>query len=158
MIVSGRVVFDQLGRTIEQYYPTDEGKGALNFSFNNGFATQAATVTTYDVLNRTTSTTLPDNTTTAMDYSISDNRFVTTVTDALTNSKTSYRDVRELITAMKEEVEVFGADGKPTSATEVLWTRYEYDGLNRLNKTIRIVGGSQASNKPEDHSDYCRSR
>lgn len=52
MTVSGRVIFDALGRTVERYYPVTEAKGG-NHAFNPGFDTIAPTRTSYDVLDRT---------------------------------------------------------------------------------------------------------
>jgi len=60
MIVSGRLVFDEVGRTIWQFYPTTEplGQGAI---FNPVFdASAPPTVLEYDVLDRNTKTTIPD--------------------------------------------------------------------------------------------------
>ncbi len=129
MIVSGRVTFDGLGRAIEQYYPITEPKGGANTALNPAFDTVTSTRTAYDVLDRVTSTTLPDNTTTRIRYGFGPDRagqtqFETEVTDANGNTKETYRDVRDLITAVKEH----NAKGnQPT-----LWTSYAYDSLKQI--------------------------
>jgi len=61
MIVSGRIVFDEVGRTIRQFYPTTEALGQ-GPTFNPVFdtSTPLPTVTDYDALDRVTKLTLPD--------------------------------------------------------------------------------------------------
>jgi len=54
-------------------------------------------------------------------------RFITRVTDAENNKKETFRDVRELITTVKEYNAVKG---------EVITTRYEYDPLKQIVKVI----------------------
>ena len=67
MIVSGRVVFDGLGRTLEQYYPVTE-ETTRSTTFNTDVSEKYHTATEYDVLDRTVKTTLPDTTVTTMAY------------------------------------------------------------------------------------------
>jgi hypothetical protein len=90
--------YDQFGNVTHFADAGDTG------SFNAGFDSVTPTVTGYDVMDRTVMTTLPDTTTTSMVYGIGSGgtRFTTTVTDANGKQKESYRDVRELITAVKE--------------------------------------------------------
>lgn len=71
-----------------------------------------------DLLDRATRTTLPDGTTTTMEYGFDKDafgtqRFQTIVTDANSNTKKSYRDVRELITSVTEQNRTFDKTGKP---------------------------------------------
>jgi RHS repeat-associated protein len=125
MSVSGHVVFDAFGRSIAQSYPSAEGKGN-NTIFNEGIDSVPPTHTAYDVLDRPLSTTLPDGSTTSIAYGFGPDRdgvpqFETVVTDANGQKKATYRDVRELITAVKE----------PTS-TATLWTSYAYDALKQI--------------------------
>ena len=134
MIVSGRVVFDEVGRTIRQFYPVVEplGQGAnFNTSFDDG---APPTVTEYDALDRVTKTTLPDGSFTTVSYGFGLDRgnamqFETVVTDANANAgqkgavKRTYRDARELITAVKE---------LNKAGSETIWTSYVYDALKQI--------------------------
>ncbi len=127
IIVSGRVTFDLVGRSIQQFYPTTETLGTPGV-FNPGQDTVIPTVTEYDVLDRITRITIPDGTTTTSAYGFGSDRngalqFETIVTDANGIEKRTYRNVRELITSIRE-VNNGGA--------EVLWTSYEYDPLKQL--------------------------
>ncbi|MDT3706352.1 MAG: SpvB/TcaC N-terminal domain-containing protein, partial [Thiobacillus sp.] len=133
MIVSGRTVFDGLGRTIEQYYPVVEPIGQAG-TFNPANGETYHTSTAFDVLDRTVRTTLPDATVTTMAYGFGRdrdgrNQFQTVVTDANGNSKESYRDVRELITAVKE-----------FNKNEALWTSYAYDPLKQIVQVKDVKG------------------
>ncbi len=86
MIVSGRNVYDALGRVAKAYYPTTEPTGSRT-TFNKSFDNVSPTVSVYDVLDRATAVTLPDNSTTKTEYDVDNasNTLVTTVTDALGN-------------------------------------------------------------------------
>ena len=53
MVVSGRVIFDPFGRTVEQFYPVTEPLGQAG-TFNPAFDTVQPTRTTFDVLDRVT--------------------------------------------------------------------------------------------------------
>ena len=133
MIVSGRTVFDGLGRTVAQYYPVVEPLGQAG-TFNGANDERYHTATEFDVLDRTVKTTLPDATVTTMSYGFGSdrdgrNQFRTVVTDANGNSKESYRDVRELITAVKE-----------TNKGEALWTSYAYDPLKQIVQVKDVKG------------------
>ena len=134
MVVSGEVIFDAFGRTIAQKYPTTEAKGSdvENGVLNTIADTVAPTTMEYDVLDRNTKATIPDGTLTTIAYGFGLDRngatqFETVVTDANVNAgvrgavKRSYRDVRDLITSVKE----FN-DGLP------LWTSYSYDALKQI--------------------------
>ena len=134
MIVSGRSVFDGLGRSVEQHYPVTEPlgqAGTFNLAKNSG---TYHTATEYDVLDRTVKTTLPDATVTTMAYGFGPdrdgkNQFQTVVRDANGNSKESFRDVRQLITAVKE-----------TNKGEALWTSYAYDPLKQIVQVKDVKG------------------
>jgi RHS repeat-associated protein len=133
MTVSGRVVFDFLGRTVAQYYPTTEPKGATNTTFNPVFDTVAPTRTSYDVVDRSTRVTLPNNTTSTTAYGFGPDRagttqFETTVTDANGNTQRTYTDVRQRTTAVKQ--------ANPAGGQPVIWTSYGYDPLDELTKVI----------------------
>jgi RHS repeat-associated protein len=138
MIVSGRVVYDEVGRTIRQFYPVVEGLGQAA-SFNSSFdASAPPTQTAYDILDRPTRITIPDGTFTTTTYGFGADRsgatqFEMVVTDANVNAgqrgsvRRTYRDARELITAVKE---LNNAGG------EVIWTSYAYDPLRQLTQVL----------------------
>src|SRR5574340_164423 len=133
MIVSGRTVFDGFGRTVAQYYPVVEPLGQAG-TFNPANDERYRTTTEFDVLDRTVKPTLPDATVTTMAYGFGrdrdgKNQFKTVVRDANGNSKGSYRDVRELITAVKE-----------THNNEALWTSYAYDPLKQIVQVKDVKG------------------
>jgi RHS repeat-associated protein len=130
MTVSGRVIFDALGRTEKQYYPVTEAKGsnyALNATLGDGIA---PTQTFYDALDRTVRTELPDGTSTKMAYGFGSdrngiNQFMTTVWDANDHKKESYRDVNDLITTVREY-----------NGGQTIQTSYVYDPLKQITKVI----------------------
>ncbi len=131
MTVSGRVIFDFVGRTINQYYPVTESLGNQG-AFNVNFDTVQPTVMTYDILDRNLQTTIPDNTSTVMAYDFGNDRsgtpqFRTTVTDANGIIKQTFRDVRNLITSVKE----FNNAG-----SQILWTSYAYDPLKQITQVV----------------------
>ena len=135
MTVSGQVTFDFLGRGIEQYYPITEALGLAGV-FNTSVDSIQPTVTVYDVMDRTVSTTIPDATSTLTTYGFDSDRddldsngnertgqtqFWTKVTDANGIFKETFKDVRGVITAVKEFNE-----------GETLWTSYKYDSLKQI--------------------------
>ncbi|HRP69374.1 MAG TPA: hypothetical protein PLY93_07575, partial [Turneriella sp.] len=130
MVVSGQVVFDALGRTVEQYYPVTETKGAGNTTYNTAVDSIPPTRTLYDVLDRSVQTTLPDNTVTTSMYGFGQDRmgalqFQTRVSDALVNVKESYRDVKGLITSIKE-----------FASGATIQTSYAYDALKQIIQVV----------------------
>ena len=107
MVVSGKQVFDFLGRSAEQFYPVTEPKGDGNFAFNPAVDSVRPTRTSYDVLDRPTRVTLPDDTASTTAYGFGPDRagatqFETITTDANGKQRRAYTDVRELTTAVKE--------------------------------------------------------
>lgn len=142
MTVSGRVVFDALGRTVEQYYPVTEPKGDADTVFNTAFDTVRPTTHTYDVLDRTLHTALPDGTSTSVVYGFGDDRagavqFETVTTDAKGNPTTAYSDVREEQTAILQP-------GAKTGDARI-WTSYAYDPLGELVKVTDDQGNVTTS-------------
>jgi YD repeat-containing protein len=140
MIVSGQVRFDAFGRTFEQRYPTVEPKTSenVNRAFNPGVDSVPPTTMTYDVLDRNLRTTIPDNTFTTIAYGFGPDRsgapqFETVVTDANKNAglpgavKRTYRNVRELITSVKE---------LNNAGAQTLWTSYVYDALKQITQVV----------------------
>ena len=136
MIVSGRNVYDAFGRVAKSFYPTTEGTGSKS-TFNKSFDNVSPTVTVYDVLDRATSVTLPDNSTTTTAYTVdnSSHALVTTVTDALHNVQTTHTNGsgKTLKTIQKS-----GPDGEIT-------TSFEYDGIQRLVRVTDTEGNVTTS-------------
>ena len=136
MIVSGRNVYDAFGRVAKAYYPTTEPTGSRT-TFNKSFDNVSPTVSVYDVLDRATAVTLPDNSTTKTEYDVDNasNTLVTTVTDALGNKQATYTDGSGK--TVKTE-QLSGPDGTIT-------TSFEYDGINRLVKVTDTEGNVTTS-------------
>ncbi|HST46484.1 SpvB/TcaC N-terminal domain-containing protein [Jatrophihabitans sp.] len=131
MTVSGAVSYDAFGRQTAVRYPITEPLGTAG-TFNTGVDTVAPTKSSYDVLDRVTKTTFPDNTATANAYGFGLDRYGTwqfqqTVTDANTHQKSYYRDVREELVSLKE----FHSTG---GTQQTIWTSYGYDPLGQLTK------------------------
>jgi hypothetical protein len=106
MTVFGLVVYDFVGRSEEQYYPITEALGQQG-TFNANQDSIPPTRLTYDVLDRNLCTTIPDDTQTCTSYGFGNDRngklqFLTRVVDANGIAKESYRDLREVITSVKE--------------------------------------------------------
>ena len=125
MIVSGRVTFDHVGRTIDAYYPVTEPKGANNV-FNATYDGIQPSTTQYDVIDRVLATTIPDNTTTSHQYTLAADRSTvkrlkTRTTDAESNVKETYRDIRDQIRSIRE-----------FNGAQQIWTEYAYDPIQQL--------------------------
>ena len=136
MIVSGRNVYDAFGRVAKSFYPTTEGTGSKS-TFSKSFDNVSPTVTVYDVLDRATSVTLPDNSTTTTAYTVDNgsHALVTTVTDALHNVQATHTNGsgKTLKTIQKS-----GPDGEIT-------TTFEYDGIQRLVRVTDTEGNVTTS-------------
>ncbi|MBL4658753.1 MAG: hypothetical protein JKY19_00225 [Alcanivoracaceae bacterium] len=95
MVASGRVIFDYVGRVVEQHYPDIELKG--NDRVFNSFADPVTpTRYTYDVLDRQTQIQIPDRSITQMYYGFGSDRhgllqFETRVVDAERKEKRTYK-------------------------------------------------------------------
>jgi RHS repeat-associated protein len=131
MVVSGRIRFDPFGRTIEQRYPVTEPLGQAG-TFNSIFDPVQPTRTTFDILDRTTQVTIPDNTSTRTTYDFGTdragrNQFRATVIDARNVRKEMFRDVRSLITTASE----FNNGGALAQRTS-----YAYDPLKQIVNVI----------------------
>ncbi|WP_109507300.1 SpvB/TcaC N-terminal domain-containing protein [Nocardioides speluncae] len=129
MTVSGRVVYDFAGRVVEQFYPITEPKGGANTTFNSGVDTVQPTRTSYDVLDRAVSTTLPDDTTSTRAFGFGPDRAGTTQfqaidTDANGKQQRSFTDVRGLTRSVKQF--------NPAGGQPVIWTSYDYDALRQI--------------------------
>jgi len=136
MIVSGRNVYDAFGRVAKAFYPTTEGTGSKS-TFSKSFDNVSPTVTVYDVLDRATSVTLPDNSTTTTAYTVDNgtHALVATVTDALHNVQATHTNGsgKTLKTIQKS-----GPDGEIT-------TSFEYDGIQRLVRVTDTEGNVTTS-------------
>ena len=134
--VSGRNVYDAFGRVAKAFYPTTEGTGSKS-TFSKSFDNVSPTVTVYDVLDRATSVTLPDNSTTTTAYTVDNgsHALVTTVTDALHNVQATHTNGsgKTLKTIQKS-----GPDGEIT-------TSFEYDGIQRLVRVTDTEGNVTTS-------------
>jgi RHS repeat-associated protein len=129
-LVSGRVKYDALGRAVESYYPGVENDASKKYVFNADFNTpELKTTTTYDVLDRVLSTTLPDKTTTSMSYAIDNSLSKTTITDALGNKQESYAN----------------GSGKTVKSVQYhngksLTTYFHYDAIEQVDSVTDPVG------------------
>lgn len=135
-IVSGRVKFDAFGRTVASRYPVTSTAAIGQFVHEEDDV--APTTTTFDVLDRPLLETLPDGAETHTEYSIETANgngaaFRTRVTDALTNKKDSYTDVRER--------EILRTDHGPNGAIN---TTFRYNGIGEL-LTVADNDGNETS-------------
>jgi len=138
MIVSGRVLFDGLGRESAAYYPVTEDKGSDSV-FNAGFDNITPTRTTYDVLNRVLTTTLPDGAVTARVYGFAGDRaqqtqFSTRTTDPNGKITEQFANIRGLTTAHRN----YTGNGD-------VWTSFAYDAMNQLLTATDDIGATTAS-------------
>jgi len=131
MVVSGRAKFDAFGRVKEAYYPQTAPLGDWN-KFMDSFDSVEPTKTTYDILDRPVTTTLPDGAATKMAYSIEGSLLKTEVTDALNNTNSSYANGS-------------GLTMKTLDANSVM-TQFDYDGIGR-NITVTDAQGQQTASK-----------
>ncbi len=141
MVASGRVNFDFVGRQIEQFYPVEEALGAQGV-FNASYDTETPTTTTYDILDRPLTITIPDGSSTAMVYDFGPDRdgltqFRTLFTDAEGKQRETYADVRGLMTSVKE---MNPSGGQPT-----IWTSYVYDPLKQITDVTDDQGNVTTS-------------
>ena len=136
MIVSGRNVYDAFGRVAKAFYPTTEGTGSKS-TFSKSFDNVSPTVTVYDVLDRATSVTLPDNSTTTTAYTVDNgsHALVTTVTDALHNVQATHTNGSG---KTLKSIQKSGPDGEIT-------TSFEYDGIQRLVRVTDTEGNVTTS-------------
>ena len=148
MVASGRITFDHVGRQIEQYYPVEEPLGQQSV-FNPTYDLVDPTVTTYDILDRPLTITIPDGSSTTMVYDFGADRdgltqFRTHFTDAEGKQRETYADVRGLMTSVKE---MNPAGGQPT-----IWTSYVYDPL----KQITLVTDDQGNETTSEYDNLGR--
>lgn len=114
---------------------TEQGNTAFNATYDDGVRPSEMG---YDVLDRNTRTELPDRSVTTQSYGFGRDRadeiqFQTTVTDANGKVKHSYRNLRQLITAVQES-------NASAPDQKVLWTSYGYDPLRQITQVIDAKG------------------
>jgi RHS repeat-associated protein len=155
MVVSGRAIYDAVGRPIRQYYPVSEPKGPANTTFNASFDTVPTTTSTFDIVDRAIHVVLPDGTTADTSYGFGPDRagvtrFEEVSSDANNKSKRVYHDVRNLTTAVKEfnpgtvwTSYTYDALGQPTSVTDDHnnVTTSTYDNLGRRTSVVSPDAG-----------------
>jgi len=129
MIVSGRAKYDAFGRVTEAYYPVVgemTNKTVFDATPDNS---APPTRTTYDVLDRVLTTTLPDNATTTNTYSIAEGKLLTRVTDANGKYQDTYTtgDGKTVKTVQYKTY-------TGTTGSDPLSTLFEYDAINQLVK------------------------
>jgi RHS repeat-associated protein len=135
IVVSGRIVFDGLGRQSAAYYPVVEDKGSENV-FNNSFDNISPTITTYDVMSRPLTTTLPDGSVTRMIYGFGADRaqqtqFSTKTEDANGKITEEFKNIRGLVLGRKNY----------TSKGNV-WTSFTYDAINQQLSYMDDIGAA----------------
>ena len=101
------------------------------------------TSTTYDVLDRVTSTKLPDGATTSMHYSIAEGMLLTRVTDANGKYQDTYAtgDGKTVKTVQYKD---YDANGNAI-ADSALITRFHYDAINQLDTVTDAKGKKTVS-------------
>jgi RHS repeat-associated protein len=142
MVVSGKVVYDGLGRATHAYYPVTEALGNAG-KINVQTDVVKPTISTYDVLGRALTVILPDGAVSKTSYGFGNDfngaiQFLTTATDANNISTEQYTDARGRVTSVKNAGDVwtsftYNAMGEQTGATDALGhtTVSEYDQLGR---------------------------
>ncbi|MEO6000540.1 MAG: SpvB/TcaC N-terminal domain-containing protein [Chitinophagaceae bacterium] len=126
MSVSGSTLFNAFGRPIKQWYPLTEPKGTIGV-YNTGSDAITPELMTYDVSDRTLTTTLPDQAVGTTTYGFGSDRngevqFKQTSVDANGVKLESFFNVRQLLKATKQQ----HSQGKD------VWTSYNYNPLNEL--------------------------
>jgi RHS repeat-associated protein len=124
MNISGKVVYDDMGRVWQQGQPVFQDE--VDYLYYNTECVNA-TSTTYDILGRTLETELPDDkhSTITNEYRVTDGLFKTIVTDPNGNRKVSFADVRENVIQLDQ-----------FNRGKTITTRYEYSLLNEIEQVI----------------------
>jgi RHS repeat-associated protein len=138
MTVSGRILFDGLGRPVTAYYPVTEDKGSDSV-FHSSFDNITPTLTTYDVLSRVLTITTPDGAVTQHTYGFGGDRsqqqqFSTKTQDANGKITEQFTNVRDLTTAHR--IVTSGGD---------VWTSFTYDAINQQLSATDDIGATTLS-------------
>jgi YD repeat-containing protein len=126
LTVSGKILYDGLGRPTHTFYPFAEDKGSETRLNPQSASSKPATVTTYDVLDRPVALTLADGAVTTSSYGFGNDRsntqqFKTRAVDANGVATEQFTNIRGLVTATKNSSR---QDGD-------IWTSFEYDPVNQ---------------------------
>jgi len=138
MIVSGRLLFDGLGRMRATYYPLAEDMGTDSV-FNKTFDNISPTLTTYDVLNRVLTTTLPDGSVNSNAYGFDRDR--QQVTQFSKKSADENGKVSEQLTNVRGMVSghrIFTGKGD-------IWTSFTYDAMSQQLTATDDLGATTSS-------------
>ncbi len=133
MAVSGADFYDAFGRAVRSYYPGTTPMDSAE-TFSDYVDPVPPTLTTYDILDRHLSITLPDGSESHYEYRIAANQtgqpgLLASLYDALGNQRDTYKDVRSRTTALVEH----GPDGP-------IWTTFHYNALDELTTTTDQEG------------------
>ncbi|MCK0202728.1 hypothetical protein MWN41_06815, partial [Ornithobacterium rhinotracheale] len=127
LIVSGKQIYDALGRVVKTYYPTTE---TPTEAFNTTQNTIEPTTIRYDTKDRVIEQVLPDGSSQTTAYELADKNGIsalqTTTTDALGRSSATYTDVMGRTLAQVQ----------PTG----IETQYEYNALGEILKVTDAEG------------------
>lgn len=134
MSVSGRVFFDAFGRTVKVHYPVVASASTPKEFVRDPDTSTKPTLTTYDVLNRTLSTILPDLAKTTTAYGFDTDRegkkqFITKTIDANGKQAEQFTDVKGRATAVRNYL-----DGK------AVWTSFKFNALNEQTEATDDLG------------------
>ncbi|HEY1193218.1 SpvB/TcaC N-terminal domain-containing protein [Flavobacterium sp.] len=138
-IISGKVIYDGLGRAITSYYPTTTT--TMDNNFSTAVSAIAPTKTDYDEVNRPIKVTLPDGSTNTAVFALENYDGLpvlkTTQTDALNKTNTIYTDVTgQSVASMQNDlttkfaINALGEMIKVTDAMDHI-TQSTYDWLGR---------------------------
>ena len=133
MIVSGAAFFDFVGRVTSMYFPLTEPLGTPGV-YNGGVDGIAPAQFTYDLIDRTTQIQMPSGLVQQSRFGFGLDRdgilrFETEVIDTEGNSSHVYRDVTDLVTAVKEYL-----DGQE------VWASHGYNAMAELVSVTDDLG------------------
>ncbi|MFQ6602988.1 SpvB/TcaC N-terminal domain-containing protein [Flavobacterium sp. C3NV] len=138
-IVSGKIIYDGLGRSIASYYPTTTS--IIDNNFSNALSNITPTKTEYDEMSRPVKVTLPDGSTNTMTFSLENYDGLpvlhATKTDALNKTSQTFTDAKgqNLASMQNDLLTKFEANalGEMIKVTDVMnhITKSSYDWLGR---------------------------
>jgi RHS repeat-associated protein len=150
LIVSGKIIYDGLGRPTTSYYPTTTT--TIDNAFSTALSTVTPTKTEYDVVGRAVKVTLPDGSTNSTSYKIDSFNSVptmhTTQTDALGKIVQAHTDVmgRNLASIQNDLVTQFEINslGETVQVTDAMahLTKSSYDWLGRRTEFTHPDAGT----------------
>ncbi|WP_433831152.1 SpvB/TcaC N-terminal domain-containing protein [Flavobacterium anhuiense] len=138
-IISGKIIYDGLGRAVTSYYPTTTT--TLDNNFSTAVSTVTPTKTDYDEVNRPIKVTLPDGSSNTTVFALDNYDGLpvlrTTQTDALNKTNTTYTDATgQNVASMQNDLttkfdtNALGEMIKVTDAMDHI-TQSSYDWLGR---------------------------